>query len=232
MAKGDEQPQDPHVERLRPNPSEPPQRTRTLVGFLGDSDRPGMRRLYFSPALDHYAEFRTEDALSLTPVPPEQSPFPGHQVTEATLRRDATVDYTHTHTPAPLDEFDLDVRLTPSQAISALPTQTVALYQCGTVINTYIEGCRLTLEAAVCRPTLEGTFCRVSEYVLCIPTRVTCPTHCANTCANTCTCNTQCNQATCTCNTQCNQNTCANTCTCNTQCNQNTCANTCGCPPP
>jgi hypothetical protein len=229
--QGGDYPQDPHVESVRPNPSEPPQRTQTLVGFLGDSDRPGMRRLYFSPALDHYAEFRSEDALSLTPVPPDQSPFPGHQVTQAVLRRDATVDYTHTHTPAPSDEFDLDVRLTPQQAISALPIQTALPFAC--VTNTCLANCEVTVvrcltEQIYCRPTLRTC------YVFCAVTHATCQTNCnQNTCAQTCTCNTQCNQNTCantcTCNTQCNQNTCANTCTCNTQCNQNTCAQTCTC---
>jgi hypothetical protein len=231
---GDEHPQDPHVERVRPNPSEPPQRTRTLVGFLGDSDRPGMRRLYFSPALDHYAEFRNEDVLSLTTVPPEQSPFPGHQVTEATLRRDATVDYTHTHTPGPADEFDLDVRLAPQPAVSRLAFPTAPIVCERVTEATCLVNCEPTVvrcltEQIYCRPTLRTC------YVICAVTHATCQTHCNQaTCAQTCaTCQTQCNQntcaQTCTCNTQCNQNTCAQTCTCNTQCNQNTCANTCTC---
>jgi hypothetical protein len=33
--------QDPYVERLRPDPSQPPERVRVLEGLLGDSDREG-----------------------------------------------------------------------------------------------------------------------------------------------------------------------------------------------
>jgi hypothetical protein len=47
--------QDPHVERLRPDPSQPPQRVIVLQGLLGHSDRPGYQRLYFTPELDYYA---------------------------------------------------------------------------------------------------------------------------------------------------------------------------------
>jgi hypothetical protein len=37
--------QSPFVERLRPDPSQPPQGVSVLEGLLGDSDRPGFRRL-------------------------------------------------------------------------------------------------------------------------------------------------------------------------------------------
>jgi hypothetical protein len=202
---GDDHPQDPHVERLRPVPSQPPQRTRTLIGFLGDSDRPGMRRLYLSESLDYYAEFRTDDVVSLTPIPPEESPFPGHQVTQLMLRHDATIDYTHTHTPKPVDEFDLDVQLGPPQA-------TVPFRPTGVVCQVVYT-----------RPV----FCHIvnTSPVIChLWTPGTCNTWCGQ---QTCTCNTQCGQntcaQTCTCNTQCEQNTCAQTCTCFTQCGQNTC---------
>jgi hypothetical protein len=39
----------PLVARLRPDPSQPPEPTRILEGVLGDSDRPGFRRLYVTP---------------------------------------------------------------------------------------------------------------------------------------------------------------------------------------
>jgi hypothetical protein len=49
--------QDPYVERLRPDPSQPPEAVRILEGLLGDSDREGYRRLYFNRELDYYAAF-------------------------------------------------------------------------------------------------------------------------------------------------------------------------------
>jgi hypothetical protein len=103
--------QDPYVERLRPDPSEPPQRVIVHSGLLGNSDRPGYHRLYFNRALNHYAEFKTEDVVYTEPIPPEQPPFLGEQATRVTLKRDATIDYTRSRRARPLDEFDLDVRL-------------------------------------------------------------------------------------------------------------------------
>src|SRR5687767_8411200 len=41
----EKRPQDPLVDRLRPDPSQPPEPTRTLQGLLGDSDRSGFRRV-------------------------------------------------------------------------------------------------------------------------------------------------------------------------------------------
>jgi hypothetical protein len=82
-----------------------------MLGFLGDSDRPGFRRLYFTRDLDYYAEFRADDVVDIEAIPAEQPPFPGDEATRLTLRRDATVEYTRVRTGRPLDEFDLDVRL-------------------------------------------------------------------------------------------------------------------------
>lgn len=205
-----DRPQDPHVERLRPDPAQPAQQTVVLVGFLGDSDRPGRRRLYFTEQLDYYAEFRTDDVVSLNPVSAEESPFPGHEGTEVILKRDATIEYTHTRTPRPVDEFDLDVRLGSAGTAAALPFPTRAT--CDT-----------------CRTDCFGRTCDT-----CLRTCDTCQTQCNQaTCAPTCaTCATRCNQATCaptcaTCATQCNQATCVTCQTCDTQCNQPTCARTC-----
>src|SRR3712207_4517435 len=55
--------QDPYVEKLRPDPSQPPEAVRILEGFLGESDREGYRRLYFTRELDYYMEFRAEDVV-------------------------------------------------------------------------------------------------------------------------------------------------------------------------
>jgi hypothetical protein len=103
--------QDPYVERHRPDPSQPPEAVRILEGLLGDSDREGYKRLYFTRELDHYAEFRTEDVLFSEPIPSDQPPFLGQQATRVGLRQDATIEYTRVRTPRPVDEFDLDVRL-------------------------------------------------------------------------------------------------------------------------
>jgi hypothetical protein len=50
-----DRPQDPYVARRRPDPASPPEPTTRMFGFLGDSDRPGFRRLYFTRDLDYYA---------------------------------------------------------------------------------------------------------------------------------------------------------------------------------
>src|SRR5215217_6714565 len=103
--------QDPFGERLRPDPSQPPEPVRTLRGVLGDSDREGYKRLYFTRELDHYAEFRAEDVIFTEVIPPDQPPFLGQQATRVGIRRDATLEYTRVRTPKPVDEFDLDIRL-------------------------------------------------------------------------------------------------------------------------
>src|SRR5215208_13214 len=103
--------QDPFVERLRPDPSEPPEAVRILQGVLGDSDREGYKRLSFTRQLDHYAEFRTEDVLFSESVPPVQPSFLGQQARRVGIRRDAPIEYTRVRVPRPVDEFDLDIRL-------------------------------------------------------------------------------------------------------------------------
>jgi hypothetical protein len=105
-----DRPQDPIVERLRPDPAQPPEPTLELSGFLGDSDRPGFRRLYLNRNLDYFAEFRTDDVVAFTTIPAGQDPFRGEEATRLTLRRDATLEYTRTRTARPLDEFDLDIQ--------------------------------------------------------------------------------------------------------------------------
>ncbi len=102
-------PQDPLVARLRPDPSQPPEPTRSLAGLLGDSDRPGFRRLYFTPELDYYAEFKSEDVVTVADIPPDQPPLMGESATRVTLNRDAPVDIVRMRRARPVDEFDLDV---------------------------------------------------------------------------------------------------------------------------
>jgi hypothetical protein len=109
-SQGVDREQDPFVERSRPDPGGPPEPTITLAGFLGKSDRPGHRRLYFTRDLDYYAEFRDEDVVRMDSIPADAPPFVGDESTRVTLRRDATFEFTRTHTGRPLDEFDLDMR--------------------------------------------------------------------------------------------------------------------------
>jgi hypothetical protein len=236
-------PQDDFVARTRPSPTDPPPRTLVLTGLLGDSDRPAHRRLYFNRALDYYAEFATEDVLSTDTVPSDQPPFVGLDATRVTLRRDALVSYTHTRQAAPVDEFDLDLRLG-GQRVRAIPNLPAETWEaecpgptwggCATDI-----GCGTDVDCptgfTVCKPRTCNT-CRTDCGATCDTCRTcdTCQT-CAGqntcvTCAGQNTCQT-CNQATCvTCNqatcVTCNQNTCVtcgDTCaTCET-CNQRTC---------
>ena len=119
-----DRPQDPLVGRLRPDPAQPPVAARTLDGLLGDSDRAGFRRLYFTAELDHYAEFRSEDVVAFADIPPDQPPFLGEPATRVTVRRDAPVDFTRTRHARPLDEFDLDVRLAQVRAAASLAPAT------------------------------------------------------------------------------------------------------------
>ncbi|MGW8784441.1 hypothetical protein ACWGNM_41150 [Streptomyces sp. NPDC055796] len=105
-----EGPQDPIVERFRPDPSRPAEAGLTLHGFLGDSDRAGRRRLYLTTKLDYYVEFAMDDVLGSSRIPAERAPFPGIEATEVTLRKGAEISYTHSTSARPPDEFDLDLR--------------------------------------------------------------------------------------------------------------------------
>jgi len=196
--------QDPLVERLRPDPSQPPTPVLVLEGLLGNSDRAGFRRLYLTRQLDYYAEFRDEDVLDVVKIEPDQPPFVGEQASRVTLRRDATIEYTRVQTAPPLGEFDLDVRLAP-------PSWGPPV---GPTIDTLWPWCE--------RPTREVTVCLPRT---CMDTCLTCRTRCDTcrpTCGNTCiTCETRCD----TCVTQCP--TCERTCdTCPTKCE--TRCDTCG----
>ena len=103
--------QDPFVERVRPDPSQPAVPTRALVGFLGNSNREGYRRLYFSHELDYYAEFRTEDVIYREKTSIDELPDLELEASVVAIRKDATIEYTWVSTPSSLDEFDLDLRL-------------------------------------------------------------------------------------------------------------------------
>lgn len=191
--------QDPHVERLRPDPSQPPQRVIVLRGLLGYSDREGYQRLYFTRELDYYAEFRLEDVVHTEPIPADQPPLMGLDGTAVSIKRDAPIEYTRIRTGQPLDEFDLDIRLGPRATPAAIHPLTAT------------QSCFCPPETQTCA-TCAGT--------------CTCHTACG-TCDTCNTCETRCNQGTCnTCETQCNQYTC-NQYTCYNTCNQQTCPAVC-----
>lgn len=164
----------PYVRRLRPDPTQPPQPTRVLEGLLGDSDREGYRRLYFSRDLTYYAEFQTEDALYTEPIPSRDQPLVGMDATRVYLKREAQVDYTRTQTFQPVDEFDLDVRLgTASVAASALGDNTEGVWtQCFT-------GCQGTCRACYVGTNTCQTRCNQA-------TCQTCFTHCEQSTCDSC----------------------------------------------
>ena len=219
-------PQHPFVGRLKPDPSQPAQRVIDLVGFPGDSDRPGYQRLYLTTRLDYYAEFPTEDIVHSEILSADRSPFPRLESTRVSVRREATITYTWVRSHQPVNEFDLDIRLgAPSTGRRAIPPDlgcvTDEPNSCAGGTDT-CGGCNAT---GFCTDTCGG-----------------CTAGCTNTCGGTCdrdtcggdTCRrTDCGQQTCnTCNTNCGQATCATcpnqaTCqTCQTQCG--TCQSQCG----
>jgi hypothetical protein len=103
--------QHPYVDGVRRDPSAAPADVMELVGFAGNSSRPGFQRIYLTLELDYYAEFASGDLLYSTKVPADASPFPGHEVVAVTVRRDATVEYTWTRHGQRMADYDLDVRL-------------------------------------------------------------------------------------------------------------------------
>jgi hypothetical protein len=205
--------QDPLVERLRPDAAAPPPQVLVLVGLLGNSDRPGHKRLYFSTAMDFYAEIRIEDIVHRAAIEAAHPPFVGHEASRLTIKRSAVIHYVRSVLATALDDFDIDIQVSPGGG-SGIHTLTYTVGNCGGTGG----GCPGTLGCP--NPTEPVTQCGMT-----CQTCNTCQTRCnAYTCQ---TCNTQCNQGTChtcnqqtcqTCNTQCNQATCYTCHTCQTQC--------------
>ena len=135
-----ELPQHDYVTRFRPDPSALAQSALTLDGLVGDSDRPGRKRLYLTKALDYYAEFAVDDVVHSQTVPAEQSPLEGLEVTRLEIRRDAPVEFTRVQAARPADEFDLDVRL----AAMPLTARERALLTDGTEPGTRTLFCQTT----------------------------------------------------------------------------------------
>lgn len=222
--------QDPLVDRLRPDPTSAPPAYLVLEGLAGRSARDGYARLYFSTALNYYAEFRSEDALFVEAIAPEQPPFIGHKATRIGIRQDAVVDYTRTVPAQATDPFALDVRRSSGLRTRAGPALEPETWEAECPGNTFFDctdetlGCGTQRTQCVC-PT--DNTCRTD----CGATCNTCRTQCGGATCQTCnqatcqtcnqaTCHT-CNQATCqTCATHCDQATCQ---TCRTDCGGRTC---------
>jgi hypothetical protein len=147
-----------------------PVRTITLSGLLGDSDRPGYRRLYFNKQLDYYAEFAMADVLSVATIGRDQPPFVGLEATRATLRREATVRFTQVESAVPLDTFDLDLRLGPSHpAVESLVAGTLSCH-CHT--NTCVS-CETCETCPPCNTDLSCDTC-AGTCETCRPNQPTC----------------------------------------------------------
>src|SRR5262245_8364936 len=125
--------QDPHVDRLRPDPSSPPAEVAILEGLAGKSDRDGWARVYLSPSLNYYAEIRREDIVYTEPIPPEQPPMKGLKCTRVAVKKDAVIEFTRSTRARARDEFDLDVRL--AGARQRLAAQPDTFFDCPATIG-------------------------------------------------------------------------------------------------
>ncbi len=235
---------DPYVRSRKPEPDAVPPVDTTLSGLLGDSDRPGRRRLYLTTRLDYYVEFSSDDVIAVEDVAPNEPPFPGLDATRVSLRRDARIDYVSSRLAGAADEFDLDVRGMPAprtvgdRGTVVFCDPKIRRTDIGTVgtCDTRFFGtcgedtCRGTCFEATCWGTCVGNTCEgTCGEATC--GRVTCDDTCVgNTCVGE-TCRGTCGEATCvgTCGeATCQGRTCAGTCgeaTCRgATCNRQTCA--------
>jgi hypothetical protein len=217
-------PQHPFVERLKPQPAQPPKRVVVLIGMPGNSDRAGYQRLYLTTKLDYYAEFLTADMVLTEAVAAEQSPLPGLETTKVSIARDATIHYVWAQRAQPFDEFDLDIRLGPPGAAPVtpgLPTRVATCFPDGTACRTCDGTCDATCFGQRTCHTCAGQ-------ATCVGTCHTCPgQQTCHTCAGQQTCQTCPGQQTCqtcagqqTCQTCAGQQTCQ---TCQTCAGQQTC---------
>ncbi|MFJ6382576.1 hypothetical protein ACIQI7_21545 [Kitasatospora sp. NPDC092039] len=185
-------PQDPLVDRFRPEPGRAPEQGLTLKGFLGDSDREDHRRLYLTKGLDYYVEFRAEDAIDTARIPQDQPPFVGTEATEVTLRKGADIAYTHSGSVRTPDEFDLDIRRVPRAGPRAhrapRPARAARGRRAAAAVETFDAACGwLTWEWATCA-SCDGT-CVTCEDTCQFTCEVTCsPPSCGGTCHTCGTC--------------------------------------------
>jgi len=97
----EERKQDGVVEKLVPEPTNVPD-VRMLVGLIGKSGRTGFGRLYLTPELNSYVEFREEDVVHSQSLAPAENPLGG---TAVWVKRDATLTHTSTVSRSAETEF-------------------------------------------------------------------------------------------------------------------------------
>ncbi len=107
--------QDKLVDRLAPDPSQPPQALTILSGFLSRSQNEGQYRLYLTPTFDAYVELAEEDIVYSKSLPESASVLGG---TLLWIRSGASLQYTRTIFRKIQAEF-LTGAITASSAASA-----------------------------------------------------------------------------------------------------------------
>jgi hypothetical protein len=127
------------------NPADVPS-VRALAGYLGKSNRPGYLRLYITPELFEYLEFREEDVVRTCPFPREKAPVGGTMVW---VRRDATLLHTRMQSFQAQASF-LNGEIS-AQFLSGVGTAGIG----GGVIATTLPCIYLTYSLLRC-PTING----------------------------------------------------------------------------
>ena len=144
--------QDALVENLRPDPSQGPNAV-ALTGWLGKSTRDGYWRLYFTPQLDEYVEFKEEDVLRSQSLGSEQT----EGRTTLWVKRGASLEHTRTASRQVQAEF--------------LKGELAASFLAGTVGE---RGLADIQEAVARHPPTVGA-CRTEQWQ-CTERLVACPT--------------------------------------------------------
>lgn len=85
--------EDPLVERLLPDPSQPPPELMKLIGFLGRDAEQGYWRVYFTTHLDNYVRVAEADIVASQPL---ESSRAEPARTEVLVKREAKLQHTRT----------------------------------------------------------------------------------------------------------------------------------------
>ncbi len=231
-------------------------RTISLAGLLGDSDRPGCRRLYLTTQLDYFVEFRTDEVVAVEDVAPDDAPFPGLDATRVTLSGDAAVDWVRRTTgPDPFlleasDEIVLPESVNTWEArcpTITRPFGNTDFIKCpdggrpggggtfgpwptqrGHTCATCNDATCATCDRGTC-VTCVGDTCATCQGARCVTVPGTCQTCGQATCERGCGVTATCASCFGTCDQTCAScwNTCEGTCvSCRGTCDA-TCANTC-----
>jgi hypothetical protein len=153
--------QDPLIEKLVPDPSEPP-RVSILTGWLGRSQRKGYWRLYVTSSLDEYLEFREEDVRHYQSLRTDESPLGG---TVVWVREGAEILRT-TSTGAATEREFLRGEIAraflargstiptfpglPPRAVNTVNCTNPTAGTCTLVLCTRVEECKISREANPC----------------------------------------------------------------------------------